>query len=306
MAKVFMVPLNDNPTLAEQAAAVTNLAEISHLADKISVDDFVAIKLHIGEAGNTTYVKPELIKALVKVCEPSSKNIFLTETSTLYKGQRDNAVKHIMLAQKHGFGIEQTGAPWIMADGLTGNSEVEVVIPGPAVKKVKIAREIALTDVPIAVSHPTGHMISGLGACLKNLGMGLSSRAGKLRQHSSVLPEIDATQCIFCQKCIKWCPAGAIANVRQKAFIQAEQCLGCGECLTVCRHDAIKFNWGIQSEQLQQSVAEYAGGVLQGKKGKVLFINVLVGMTAECDCVQGKQPKLIPDLVFKLRRSGGY
>ena len=56
---------------------------------------------------------------------------FLTDTATLYSGMRNQAVSHIELAQRHGFGFENTGLPLIMADGLTGDEELEVPIPGP-------------------------------------------------------------------------------------------------------------------------------------------------------------------------------
>ena len=186
MTQVFFAPLNDPPTLADQVAAMQRLIARADLPRLIEPRDFVAVKLHVGERHNTTHVKPELIRALVDAAHRRSENVFLTETSTLYKGERENAVKHLLHAQAHGFGIERVGAPFIMADGLTGGNEAEIRIDGELETAVKIAREIAYSDVLLAVSHPTGHMNAGLGACLKNLGMGLASRAGKLRQHSSI------------------------------------------------------------------------------------------------------------------------
>ncbi len=241
-------------------------------------------------------MKPELIKAIVDTARVKSHRVFLTETSTLYMGERIEAVSHIMLAQKHGFGIEQVGAPLIMADGLTGGAEIEVTINGELDKSVKIAREVALIDVLVAVSHPTGHLGAGLGACLKNLGMGLASRAGKLRQHSSIKPKVMPKQCRFCGKCIKWCPEQAIVESDQKAKILLEKCIGCGECFTVCRYDAIEYNWGSGSERLQKSMVEHAYGAVKDKLNKCLFINVLVDMTPDCDCFDTKQTKLIPDI----------
>ncbi|MGE5549382.1 MAG: DUF362 domain-containing protein, partial [Bacteroidota bacterium] len=165
MSKVFYVPLKDNPTLDEQVAAMRVLIERAQIADLIERDDFVAVKLHVGEKHNTTHVKPELIRAVVDAARQKGGQVFLTETSTLYKGARENAVKHLLHAHAHGFGIERVGAPFIMADGLTGGSEVEVRIDGEVEQTVKIAREIAYSDVLIAVSHPTGHVETGLGGC---------------------------------------------------------------------------------------------------------------------------------------------
>lgn len=295
MSQVFLAPLEDNASIQQQVAAVQKLITEIKMVELIAPHDYVAIKLHVGEENNTTHVKPELIKAIVDEAHRKSDNVFLTETSTLYKGERENAVKHLMHAHKHGFGIEKIGAPFIMADGLTGNSEIEVVIDGIHEKSVKIAREIAIADVLIVVSHPTGHVQAGLGACLKNLGMGLASRAGKLRQHSAVKPEVSA-ECRFCKKCIKWCPEAAIVENGQQALIMPDKCIGCGECLTVCRYDAIKYDWGMESGLLQQLMVEHAYGVVKGKEDKCVFINVLVDMTEDCDCYNTNQSKLIPDL----------
>lgn len=296
MSQVFFAPLNDNATISQQVAAIKQLVSKVKLDEMIAPNDFVAIKLHVGEKNNTTHIKPELIKAIVTEAHQKSGNVFLTETSTLYKGERENAVKHIMHAYNHGFGIERTGAPFIMADGLTGGSEIEVNINSMNEKTVKIAKEIALADVLIVVSHPTGHLQTGLGACLKNLGMGLASRAGKLRQHSSIMPEVLTAKCRFCKKCIKWCPEGAIIENGQKALVRSDKCIGCGECLTVCQYDAIDYDWGTESEPLQQRMVEHAYGVIKDKVNKCVYLNVLVSMTGDCDCYNSNQPKIIPDL----------
>ncbi len=295
-SNVFFVPLADNPSAAEQAAAVVKLIEAADALRIIEQGDFTAIKFHVGEEHNTTHICPEVIRAIVQQCHAKTPNVFLTETSTLYKGERENAVKHLTLANKHGFSFENIGAPFIMADGLIGSAEIEMPIPGELDQSVRIAREIAFTDALIAVSHPTGHVAAGLGACLKNLGMGLASRAGKMRQHSSLSPRVKSKECRLCGKCIRWCPKNAIIEGEKAARIDPDKCIGCGECMTLCRHDAIDWNWGVDAITMQKSMVEHAYGVIKDKPGKGFFINVLVGMTANCDCIARNQSKLMPDL----------
>ena len=53
---------------------------------------------------------------------------------------------HIIQASDHGFTYEKTGALFIMADGLSGNTEIEVSIEGIIFKKVSVAREIVFAD----------------------------------------------------------------------------------------------------------------------------------------------------------------
>ena len=294
--KVYFIKLKDNASIPEQVEALQKLFVAGDLDRVVAKNDFVAIKMHVGEKNNTTHLRPELIKAVVDRAKAAGGQPFLTETSTLYKGERENAVKHIMHAHRHGFGIDQVGAPFIMADGLTGNTEYEVQIDGELHKSVKVAREIMSADSIIVVSHPTGHPATGLGACIKNMGMGLASRMGKMREHSAMKPEIIHDKCRFCQKCIQWCPQAAITEKDGKAFILAEKCIGCGECLAVCRFDAVKYDWNAESSFTQKSMAEHAYGIVKGKKEKCLFINVLVDMTHDCDCFSVKQEKMIPDI----------
>jgi uncharacterized Fe-S center protein len=295
-AKVYFIPFSDGLPPADQARAMGKIYAAAGADGVVAAKDFVAIKLHVGEKKNTTHVKPEIIKELVERVKEKGGVPFLTETSTLYKGERENAVKHLMHAHRHGFGIDNVGAPFIMADGLTGNTEYEVAIDGELHKSVKVAREVMSADALLVVSHPTGHVAAGFGACIKNLGMGLASRMGKLRQHSAMLPEIITDKCQYCQKCLKWCPREAIITREGKAYIMTDKCIGCGECLAMCRFDAVKYDWGAESGFMQRSMAEHALGAVAAKKGKSFFFNVLVDMTKDCDCYNVNQTKFIPDI----------
>jgi uncharacterized Fe-S center protein len=295
-SRVYFIATPDGTDVGRQAASMKKIYKASGAANTVQKGDFVAIKIHVGEKHNTTHVKPELIREIVTKVKGKGGLPFLTETSTLYKGERNNAIKHLLHAHNHGFSIEKVGAPFIMADGLAGNTEHEVQIDAELHDSVKVAREVLIADALIAVAHPTGHSGSGLGACIKNLGMGLASRMGKMRQHSAMMPEVKPNTCTFCKKCIQWCPENAIIECDGKAFILRERCIGCGECLAVCRFEAISFNWGIESRVLQQSMAEHAYGIVKNKPGKCFYFNVLIDMTKECDCFSTNQKKCTPDV----------
>jgi uncharacterized Fe-S center protein len=294
--KVLFKALPQQSTLQERVEAVNAVLHNVELPRAYSAHEKVAVKFHVGEKKNKTFIAPQIIRQAVQWIKDKGGMPFLTETSTLYKGERSNAIKHLIHAFNHGFTYGKVGAPFIMADGLIGNSEIEVAIPGLIYKSVLIAREIETADALVAIAHVTGHMVSGIGACIKNLGMGLSSRMGKMRQHSSVKPTIKPTLCTFCRLCIKWCPEDAIIERDGKAFIIQENCTGCGECLAVCGFDAVAYNWGVGSKDLQQRMAEHALGVIINKRDRCLFINVLADMTADCDCVAKPQEPLIPDI----------
>ncbi len=294
--KVFFVELTQDSNPDHRIKATQKLIKASGIEKIINHRNKVAVKLHVGERDNNTHISPEIIKVIVSMIKKKGGFPFLTETSTLYKGQRSNAIDHLIQAFSHGFTYENIGAPFIMADGLTGNTEIEIPINGIIFKKVNIAREIVFADALIAVSHATGHPGTALGACLKNIGMGLSGRIGKLRQHSSIKPYIDSAKCNFCKKCIKWCPVNVIIEKAEKAFIIQEKCIGCGECLAVCNFDAVRYNWGIQSADLQKRIAEHALGVIQSIQDKCFFLNFLMDMTKGCDCFGTRQTRIMPDV----------
>jgi uncharacterized Fe-S center protein len=109
-------------------------------------------------------------------------------------------------------------------------------------------------------------------------------------------PEIRKDVCAFCGKCIQWCPEDVIVEQDGKAFILKESCIGCGECVAVCRFDAVKYNWGMESAQMERHIAEHALGAIQHMRSKCLFVNVAMNMTRDCDCMGYKQTKLIPDM----------
>jgi len=293
---VWLVALPPESTPEQRLAATRRLLQACGLEQVVAPRDRTAVKIHVGEKHNSTHVAPAVVREVVEAVKQAGGSPFLTETSTLYKGERSNAIDHLRQAFAHGFTFEAVGAPFIMADGLTGNSEVEVPIQGELFDKVAIAREVLLADSLVAVTHATGHLANGLGAAIKNLGMGLSSRMGKLRQHASLKPKVDPKACTFCAQCLKWCPAEAIVERGGKAFIVSEVCIGCGECLAVCRFDAVRHDWGAGMELLQRREAEHALGVIQDKRDKVLILNSLTDMTKDCDCMAVSQKRLQPDL----------
>jgi uncharacterized Fe-S center protein len=296
MTEVFYAPLSPDSEDRERLEAVQAALDSFDLKARISEGDRTAVKTHFGEKHNTTHISPKLIKPVIDKLKDIKAQTFLTETSTLYKGERSNAVDHLTLAQAHGFGFETLGVPIVMADGLLGDSEIEVEIPGELYRRVNITRDAVLCDALVVVSHPTGHILTGIGACIKNLGMGLASRKGKRQQHCMQKPSVIPAECVLCGQCIRWCPEEAIIEKDGKAFILLERCIGCGECLAVCRHDAVETNCDTDSPDIQKRMAEHAFGAVIGKKGKCVYINMLIDMTAECDCMAVKQKRVVPDI----------
>ena len=159
-----------------------------------------------------------------------------------------------------------------------------------------IASAYLNTDEFLCLSHFTGHMLSGFGAAIKNLGMGCASRAGKLEQHSDVHPWISEKKCTNCGICLEYCPTEAIIQEEGNAVILEDKCIGCGECLVVCSVGAVKMKWDADSRRVQEKMAEYAFSVNQKFKGRIGFINFLTQVTKDCDCMPTEEPDIIEDI----------
>ena len=298
--KVYFIPSRTDDD-AGISTKVANLITGRNLLGFVKENDFIALKTHFGEGGNSGWVRPVHVKTIGELIMKKNAFPFLTETSTLYKGHRNNAVSHIALAHRHGFGYEKTGLPLIMSDGLIGDEETEVKIPGRIYTSVKIARMLAKVQGFIAFTHFTGHLGTGFGAALKNIGMGCASRKGKMVQHSTMKPKIDPKLCTLCGECEKWCPAVAISLGEESAVIDRSKCIGCGQCLAVCRFDAVKYNWGASYADLQKKVVEHAFGVASLHRGRMLFLNYLTRISKDCDCMSSYE-QVAPDIGVLISR----
>jgi len=294
--KVYFVKANRNEAPETLAQKIKKLYHAAGFKSCIDAGDLVAVKMHFGEKGSDTHVQPHMVRPLIEQIKTDGGKPFLTDTNVLYKSARNNAVDHLELAQAHGFTMENVGAPVVIGDGLLGRNELEVEIPGKLFSKVSIAAVALDTDAMIVVTHATGHMGTGFGGALKNLGMGLASRMGKLRQHSAMLPQIKESSCTGCGVCMRWCPVQAIEMRGSVAFIRAEDCIGCGECLVVCRFDAVQHDWKTDTSLLQKRMAEHALGAVINKKGKVAFMSFLISITKDCDCIGRRQSPIVPDI----------
>jgi uncharacterized protein len=297
-SRVFFHPVAPRTPSAWPVAARLVL-EASQGLDFVKRKDLVAIKLHVGEPGVTTYLPPEIAAQVASLIKQKGGRAFTTDTSVLYSGPRSNGVGHATVAAEHGFTVERVGAPFLPADGLEGKSERVIPIEGFHFREVGIASAIADADGLVVVSHATGHLAAGYGGTLKNLGMGCASRKGKLLQHSDTKPFIRQQSCEGCGACAESCPEGAITlDEKVKAVLDDTSCIGCGECIASCRYDAVGFRWNTASAKMQEKMADHALGVVTALKGKAVFLLGIVNLTKDCDCMDAGSPVIAKDVGF--------
>lgn len=264
--------------------------------DKIDFEKkIVAIKIHFGEPGNLSYLRPNYAARIVKILKAKDALPFLTDCNTLYSGRRSNAPSHLDVAFENGFNPLSTDCPVIIGDGLRGNDFTEIPLEMEHCVSAKIGSSIAASDIIISMNHFKGHEMTGFGGALKNLGMGCASVGGKLFLHSGASPEIFEGNCTGCKVCEKFCAYDAIKVGTDKiAHIDYARCVGCGQCVAVCQFDSARVVWQSSSETVCKRIAEYSYAVVKDKPA--FHINFMMNISPDCDCWGYNDYPLVPDI----------
>ena len=266
--------------------------------DQLNLDGkFVAIKMHFGELGNISFLRPNYARAVVDVVRELGGKPFLTDCNTMYPGSRKNALEHLYCAWENGFTPLTVGCPILIGDGLKGTDDVEVpVAGGEYVQAAKIGRAIMDADVFISLTHFKGHEMTGFGGTIKNIGMGCGSRAGKKEQHSNGQPRINPDDCRGCRQCQKECANGGLEfdEAARKMRVNTKNCVGCGRCLGACNFDAISFGNSAALSELNCRMAEYTKAVVDGRPN--FHISLVVDVSPNCDCHCENDAPILPNL----------
>lgn len=276
------------------------LTKFENLFKKAGIDElsfenkFTAIKIHFGETGNLAYIRPNYTKVLSDYIRSKKGRPFLTDCNTLYPGSRKNALEHLDTAYQNGFNPFVTGCNVIIADGLKGTDEALIKIDLKHVKEAKIGHAIADADIIISLNHFKGHVSTGMGGAIKNIGMGSGSRAGKMEMHSAGKPQVNGDKCRGCFTCIKSCAHDAISEVNGKAYINHDYCTGCGRCIGSCLFDAIRPSHDETNEILSEKMAEYTYAVLKDKQH--FHISFVTDISPYCDCHSFNDVPIVDDI----------
>ena len=280
---------------------VSLIEKLQRLIKKAGITDidmdgkFVAIKMHFGELGNLSYLRPNYAKAVADVVKECGGKPFLTDCNTLYPGSRKNALEHLDCANINGFNTITTGCQIIIGDGLRGTDDITVPVRnGEYCKEAYIGRAVMDADIFISLTHFKGHESTGFGGAIKNIGMGCGSRAGKMHQHNSGKPIVHDDLCRGCRRCAKECGSDAITYENGKAVINQDICKGCGRCIGACAFDAIENqNWDA-NEILGRKMAEYSQAVCDGRP--TFHISLVRDISPNCDCHGENDAPILPDV----------
>ena len=296
-SKVYFANLRTRTDKSNKISKIKNLFDRAGFNELIQPGDLTAVKLTFGERGSDGFISPVFVRQVVDKIKERGGNPFLTDTNTLYSGSRHNAVEHLLTALEHGFDYTVTGAPIIIADGLHSENIAEVQIGKKHFDKVKLAKDIVGANSAILLSHFKAHEMAGFGGAIKNLAMGGAPALGKKEQHALKIV-VDQEKCIGCKKCSAVCPEQAITVRDKKAGVAEDKCIGCGECLTVCPVKATGMDWATDLEAFLERMTEYGYGFAKSHEKRIGYINFLLNITPDCDCVPWSDAPIVPDIGF--------
>jgi uncharacterized Fe-S center protein len=294
-SKVFWVDLRTTPALSilKKLSALLKKAGFTELDLK---DKFTALKIHFGEPGNMSYLRPPFVAVVADLVKELGGKPFLTDSNTLYTGRRSDAYNHIRAGYENGFSRDATGCDIIIADGLKGNDFETVPVEGCFhCDAALIGCAVAEADAIVSLNHFKGHELTGFGGALKNLGMGAASRSGKKFLHEVSHPVILRESCTGCGQCVENCASKAVTvDASGKAVIDHGLCVGCCQCVAVCQFGAARAMEGSASRVCGERIAEYAKAVVAGKPA--FHVNFVMNVSPNCDCWGNNDAPVVADI----------
>jgi uncharacterized protein len=243
----------------------------------------IAIKMHFGEPGNITSLRPAFVKKVVDALKAIGAKPFLFDSPVSYPGPRNTVEDYEKTVVKMGFGEDKMGCPSVI-------SESPLAVKGKALTYAT-CKTLADADGVLVLTHVKGHFCSGFGGAIKNLGMGALSKATKQAIHDGGKPQY-VEGCQMCKACEKACPLDNIRYAENRPYFDKNWCCGCSDCVYACKFGAIKTASGFGFDYL---LSEGAGSALKNFK-KAYFISEIRRITKDCDCFGNPQETILGDV----------
>ena len=281
----------------------------------ISPGEKVGVKVHVGEAYNTRYLRHDYVHEVVEVIKEKGGVPILIETQgigmethlveipnncTICLGSRKNKEDHYNIAHLHGYTETVIGAPLEFLDGEKGLDGKIVKINGIHFKGVSVASGLFNFDKLVIISHFKGHPQAAFGGALKQLGIGCVTKHYKFKAHFSgslsITRRCDNSKCN--QECIAACPVDAIRIEEDYAIIDPSKCIGCLGCKEACPvRKAIKSASYNDLKVFNERLIDNTLGVVTSfGPEKIRYISFAFDIPAMCDCVVNPNMNIVPDL----------
>jgi len=240
----------------------------------------IAVKLHMGEKENPNHLKPEFVKIVVDILKKIDAKPFLFDSPVMYNSRRNTVEGYKKQCDEIGFSESVVGCPVVVSNDF-------IEVKGRHMK-YQVCRHLAEADGVLVLTHFKGHVCSGIGGSIKNLGMGALTSKSKTDIHEGSMPRL-VGECISCGKCLEVCPVKCVSYSEGKACFNLASCYGCSKCIQNCPQKCLSPSVA----EFDYLLADGAAAALKTFK-KSYFVNVMRNITDLCDC-SSRGAKIILD-----------
>ncbi len=247
--------------------------------------DRVAIKMHMGEPGNTYHLSAPFVKLVVRALAGAGARPFVFDSPVVYRSARNNPKGYLAAAATHGFTEEVLGCPVVVSDESVAATGVHMTY--------RLCAAPLEADGVLLLTHVKGHDACGMGGAVKNVGMGCMARETKGAIHAGGEPALSGEACTQCRACLEHCPTHNIKLETGGPCFGATWCPGCSNCALACPARCIVPKVAPFDELLAE------GASLAHERFKKRYaVNVLRNLATHCDCMADAGPLLAPDVGF--------
>ena len=276
--------------------------------------DTVGIKIHTGEYGNSMNIRPQFVNCVVDEVKRLGGKPVIVECTTTTMGDtcsRATEADILWSANKNGINEESMGCPIWICDGKYGYDDVQVPVPhGIFLKHSFMGKKLLDLDAIIVVSHFKGHPSGVFGGAIKNVGIGMGSKRGKLSTHYMNHPDIGYPAAVVHQDKVqslvdkglmdvflKTCPFDCYSYENGELRFDKSKCTGCGCCYSL-------FRWGgvitqpyegvyIRPFPISDSAAAFINAI--GPE-KMMYLNYAIDISPWRDCTPWHDRPMIPNV----------
>ena len=213
----------------------------------------------------------DYVSSVVSMLRHRGVTPMVCDTTDRYRDVKRNAVKRIEELSSR---FTDPSIPIVILDGIKGDHELIVRGHGTS-QDAYLAGELASLGGAVIVSCLRPDPLSGLAGALVNLGVGLSSKKGKIKHYAMQVPRVRQEKCYSCRRCLRECPVGAIKMAESHVVIDAGQCINCGRCIEVARFGGITYEWDATPEHFRSVVTTHARAAFDRLNHRVVCMNVL-------------------------------
>jgi len=245
-------------------------------------EEKIAVKLHMGEPGNKYYLRPAVVKVYVDILKEIGCKPFLFDSPVVYAGPRNKSADYLKAAAEHGFSESTMGCPVVV-------SNESITVKGKDMEHL-VCKTLVDADGVFVLTHVKGHICTGFGGAIKNLGMGAVSKETKGKIHVGGEPEY-VGGCTLCGICSSKCPLDHIRYDDKRPQFDKNWCCGCSNCVRYCPEKALKT----KIDLFDYLLSEGAHAAWVNFK-KSYYVNIIKNIAKICDCNKDGGPIVLEDV----------